>query len=88
MPTSLAALSVALGIAGAIVMAFDSDHRGENITFGILAGLVCAGLVWIGFGLGRISRRGRPARIRAPLACVLAPTVCGARARECLASAV
>jgi drug/metabolite transporter (DMT)-like permease len=61
-PASLAALSVALGIAGAIVMAFDSDNRGENITFGILAGLVCAGLVWLGYALGRISRRSvRPA---------------------------
>jgi membrane-bound metal-dependent hydrolase YbcI (DUF457 family) len=61
-PASLAALSVALGIVGAMLMAFNSDNRGANITFGILAGLVCAGLVWIGFALGRISRRSvRPA---------------------------
>jgi hypothetical protein len=61
-PWSLAAVSVALGLAGAIVMAFNSDHRGENLTFGILAGLACAGLVWVGFALGRISRRTvRPA---------------------------
>jgi high-affinity Fe2+/Pb2+ permease len=55
-PASLAGLCVALGVAGAIVMAFDSDSRSENITFGIVAGLVCAGLVWIGYALGRISR--------------------------------
>jgi len=35
----------------------NSESRGENITFGIGAGLVCAGLVWIGYALGRISRR-------------------------------
>jgi drug/metabolite transporter (DMT)-like permease len=61
-PAGLAALSIALGIAGAIVMAFDRDNRGENVKFGIVAGLVCAGLVWIGYALGRISRRSvRPA---------------------------
>jgi peptidoglycan/LPS O-acetylase OafA/YrhL len=56
-PWGLAALCVALGAAGAVVMAFDPDHRLENVTFGIGAGLVCAGLVWLGYGLGRISRR-------------------------------
>jgi hypothetical protein len=56
-PASLAGLAVTLGIAGAIVMAFNSDNRGENITFGVLAGLICAGLVWIGYAFGRISRR-------------------------------
>lgn len=48
---------VALGLAGAIAMAFNSDHRGENVTFGILAGLVCGGLVLVGYALGRLSRR-------------------------------
>jgi high-affinity Fe2+/Pb2+ permease len=56
-PWGLAAVCVGLGLAGAIAMAFNSDHRGENVTFGILAGLVCAGLVWVGYALGRISRR-------------------------------
>jgi hypothetical protein len=43
-------------------MAFDSDQRWENVTFGIVAGLVCAALVWLGYALGRISRRtARPA---------------------------
>jgi uncharacterized membrane protein len=56
-PWALAATCVALGAVGAVVMAFDPDHRLENVTFGIGAGLVCAGLVWLGYGLGRISRR-------------------------------
>ncbi|HEY2938503.1 MAG TPA: hypothetical protein VGJ27_01690 [Gaiellaceae bacterium] len=56
-PWSLAALSVVLGIAGAVAMTLDSaDDRVGNVTFGIGAGLVCAGLVWIGYFLGRISR--------------------------------
>lgn len=29
-PWSLAAVCVALGLAGSIAMAFNSDHRGEN----------------------------------------------------------
>jgi hypothetical protein len=62
LPWGLAALCVTLGVAGAIVMAFDSDQRWENVTFGIVAGLVCAALVWLGYALGRISRRtARPA---------------------------
>ncbi len=62
-PWGLAALCVVLGIAGAVAMAIDTaDDRFENVSFGIVAGLVCAGLVWAGYALGRISRRGvRPA---------------------------
>ena len=60
-PWGLAALCVALGIAGAVAMAFDSDERWENVSFGIGAGVVCAALVWLGYALGRISRRARPA---------------------------
>jgi hypothetical protein len=57
-PWALAALSIALGVAGAVAMAIDSaDDRFENVTFGIGAGIVCAGLVWVGFALGRLSRR-------------------------------
>lgn len=45
-------------IAGALATAIDSaDDRFENVTFGIGAGLVCARLVWLGYTLGRISRR-------------------------------
>jgi hypothetical protein len=57
-PWALAALSIALGVAGAVAMAIDSaDDRFENVTFGIGAGIVSAGLVWVGFALGRLSRR-------------------------------
>jgi hypothetical protein len=53
---------VALGLAGAVAMALDADHRIENISFGIGAGFVCGGLVWLDYALGRISRRSvRPA---------------------------
>jgi peptidoglycan/LPS O-acetylase OafA/YrhL len=61
-PWGLAALCVAVGVAGAAVMAFNPDQRIDNVTFGVGAGIVCAGLVWLGYGLGRISRRTvRPA---------------------------
>ena len=61
-PWGLAALCIALGIAGATVMAFDPDQRVENVTFGLGAGIVCASLVWLGYALGRISRQtARPA---------------------------
>ena len=56
-PWSLAGICVVLGVAGAVAMAFDADHRVENVIFGIGAGVVCAGLVWAGFGLARIGRR-------------------------------
>jgi hypothetical protein len=57
-PWSVALLCVVLGIAGAVAMAVDSsDDRVGNVVFGIGAGLVCAGLVWLGYALGRISRR-------------------------------
>jgi len=56
-PWSVALLCVALGIAGAVAMAIDSaDDRLGNVVFGIGAGVVCAGLVWLGYTLGRISR--------------------------------
>ncbi len=61
-PWGLAGLCVALGVAGAIVMAFDSEDRVANVTFALFAGLVCGALVWLGYALGRISRRtARPA---------------------------
>ena len=57
-PWGLAALCVVLGIAGAVAMAIDSsEDRLGNVVFGIGAGVVCAGLVWLGYTLGRISRR-------------------------------
>jgi hypothetical protein len=54
---TLAGTCVALGVAGAIAMAFNPDDRANNITFGLVAGVFCAGLVWIGDGLGRVGRR-------------------------------
>jgi drug/metabolite transporter (DMT)-like permease len=55
-PWLISAVCVALGAAGALVMAFNADHRGENVTFGLAAGVACAALVWGGYALGRISR--------------------------------
>jgi drug/metabolite transporter (DMT)-like permease len=55
-PWLIAAVCIALGAAGAIVMAFNPDHRGENVTFGLAAGIACAALVWAGFALARIGR--------------------------------
>lgn len=55
-PLLLSGFCAALGAAGAIVMAFNPDHRAENVTFGLAAGLACAALVWAGFGLARIGR--------------------------------
>jgi hypothetical protein len=61
-PWALAALCVALGLAGATAMGLDPDQRWENVSFGVVAGIVCAALVWLGYALGRISRRTvRPA---------------------------
>ena len=57
-PWGLAAVCVALGIAGAIAMGIQGpDYRLENVSFGIGAGIVCAGLVWLGYAFGRISQR-------------------------------
>ena len=56
-PSALAGGCVALGAAGAIAMAFNADDRTNNIVFGLLAGIVCAALVWVGYGLGRVGRR-------------------------------
>ena len=55
-PWLISAACVALGTAGAVVMAFNPDQRGENVSFGLVAGIACAALVWAGFALGRIGR--------------------------------
>jgi hypothetical protein len=55
-PWALCALCLTLGVVGAIVSAFNADARESNIIFSLGAGLVCAGLAWAGYGLGRISR--------------------------------
>ena len=55
-PWTLSALCVVLGVVGATVASFDSDGRASNISFALAAGLVCAALVWVGYGLGRVSR--------------------------------
>jgi hypothetical protein len=57
-PWSLAGLCLALGVAGAATSAFNPDGRAEAITFSLVASVVCAGLVWLGFGVGRLTRRG------------------------------
>lgn len=63
-PWGLSALCLALGVAGAVAMAIDSaDDRLENVTFGIGAGIICSGLVWLGYALGRISRRSARPRL-------------------------
>jgi peptidoglycan/LPS O-acetylase OafA/YrhL len=63
-PWGLAALCLVLGMAGAVAMAIDSaDDRFENVTFGIGAGIACAALVWLGYALGRISRRSARPRL-------------------------
>ncbi len=63
-PWRLAALSVALGIAWAAYMGItaEAQYRGENVAFALFAGVAGAALVWVGYALGRISRRsGRTA---------------------------
>jgi hypothetical protein len=55
-PWLISAVCLSVGTAGAIVMAFNADHRGENVTFGLGAGIACAALVWGGFALARIGR--------------------------------
>ena len=57
-PWVLAGICVALGLAGAVVSAFNSDGRAENVSFSLVAGLICAALVWAGYGVGRLTRRG------------------------------
>ena len=62
-PWSLAGICVGLGVAGATVSTFNADGRTANITFSLVAGVVCGGLVWAGYVVGRLTRRpGRAAR--------------------------
>jgi hypothetical protein len=58
-PWTLAAACVALGCVGAVILGLDPDTEGRagSVAFGVGAGLVSAGLVWIGYGLGRMTRR-------------------------------
>jgi drug/metabolite transporter (DMT)-like permease len=56
LPLLISGVCLALGVAGAVVMAFNPDQRGENVTFGLIAGIACAALVWAGFALARIGR--------------------------------
>lgn len=55
-PWALAGVCAALGVAGAIVTAFNPDGRAENILFSIVAGVIGGGLVWLGLAFGRITR--------------------------------
>ncbi len=57
-PWTLAGLCIAFGLAGALVSAFNPDGRVENISFSLVAGMICAALVWAGYGVGRLTRRG------------------------------
>jgi len=56
---ALAALSVALGIAGAVVIGLDSGttDRASSIAFGLAAGVVGALLVYGGWYAGRAGMR-------------------------------
>ena len=62
-PWALTAVCVLLGVAGAIVMGLDSEttSRPGAIGFGLVSGLAAAGLVWLGFGLGRLTRASEKA---------------------------
>ena len=63
-PWALAALCAGLGLTFTIASAFNADGRAGNMFFGVFAGVVGGGLVWVGYGLGWISRqsaRGLPA---------------------------
>jgi hypothetical protein len=52
-------VSVAVGVAGAIAMGLDSDatNRASNVTFGVVAGIVAALLVYGGWFAGRAGMR-------------------------------
>ena len=56
-PWTLAGVCVALGVTGATLSAFNPDGRSDNITFSLIAGVVCGGLVLLGFAAGRLTRR-------------------------------
>lgn len=58
-PFVLAAVCVALGIAGAVAIVVDADttDRASATAFAVIAGLVAAGLVWLGYSVGRVTRR-------------------------------
>ena len=63
-PWGIAALCAGVGLAFTIESAFNADGRAGNMFFGVFAGVIGSGLVWIGYALGRISRqsaRGLPA---------------------------
>jgi hypothetical protein len=65
-PWGLAALCVALGAAGAVVMAFDPDHRLENVTFASAQGSSARdwsgwATAWGGSAAGRCALRSSPA---------------------------
>jgi hypothetical protein len=56
---ALAAVCVALGLAGAVVTAVDSEttDRATSVTFSVLAGIVAALLVFGGWFAGRAGMR-------------------------------
>jgi hypothetical protein len=59
-PLALSGICVGLGVVGAIVSAFNSDGRTDNISFSLVAGLVCGALAWGGYGVGRVTRWSAP----------------------------
>lgn len=53
----LAGLCITLGVIGAIVLGLDSDTTVPQAWhFGVLEGLVPAGLVWAGYGAAQLER--------------------------------
>jgi hypothetical protein len=56
-PWALTCICLGLGVLGAAVLAFNPDERTGNITFSLIAPVVCSGLVWGGYAVGRLTRR-------------------------------
>ncbi|MGH3103846.1 MAG: hypothetical protein ACRDN6_07110 [Gaiellaceae bacterium] len=60
-PLSLAGLFTVLGVAGAITAAFNPDHRLENVSFSLAAGVGAAALAYFGWVAGRLASHRRSA---------------------------
>ncbi len=55
--SALTVVCITLGLAGVTASAFNPDGRTDNITFSLIASIVCGGLVWAGYAAGRLTRR-------------------------------
>ena len=60
-PLGLAGLCVAVGVAGAIVTAFDPEVEGrvESVTFALAAGVGAAALAYFGWVAGQVASARR-----------------------------